>query len=458
MRETITLTQKEQKRLMVLNRIDRGEATVAQAAELLGISERQVHRIHAAYRKEGAAALAHGNRGRTPSNALDPALRTQVVSFAQSIYQGVNHQHLTDLLGERHGIHLHCSTLKRILASAGLKSPRTRRGHTHRSRRERYPQEGMLIQMDGSPHAWLQERGPWLCLLAAIDDATGDVPAACFRDQEDAAGYMLLTEQLISAKGRPLAVYHDRHGIFAQSKTQRQTIEEELAGTHVPTQVERMLEELAITSIAAQSPQAKGRIERLFGTFQDRLVTELRLTGIRTLDEANEFLPSFLARFNHKFQVPAAQEGSAYRRLEPEMHPETIFCFKYVRTVGIDNIVRFMHHRLQVEPSHGRMSYAKARVSVHERLNGSLAVYYHGQCLVTTEAPLEAPLLRARPGQRRPAPDHEQDHVTVVEDVGMLAANPASSARNDPGRQHPHIPRKPASDHPWRQPFKQNAR
>jgi len=400
MRETITVTQQEQKRQMVLAQIDRGEASVAQAAELLGLSLRQVQRLHAAYSKEGMAALTHGNRGRTPSNAVDPAIREEVIRLVQSRYLGINHQHLTELLAEREGIMLSCSTLKRILTAASMTSPRTRRGRTHRSRRARYAQAGMLVQMDGSPHAWLEQRGPRLSLLAAIDDATGEVPAALFRVQEDAQGYMLLVQQMIAARGRPLAVYHDRHGIFTRAKTEQQTLEEELAGRRSPTQVERMLEELAITSIAARSPQAKGRVERLFGTLQDRLVTELRLADVCTQDAATAFLPAFLTRFNRQFGIPAAEEGSTYRPLELAMQPETVFCFTYLRTVGSDNVVRFMSHRLQLTPCHGRMSYAKAQVEVHERLDGSLAVWYQGLCLTSTEAPVEAPLLRARSGQR----------------------------------------------------------
>lgn len=394
------VNRQEQKRQIVLAQINRGEASVAQAAELLRLSVRQVQRLHATYCTEGMAALTHGNLGRTPSNALDPAIREEVIRLVQSRYVGINHQHLSELLAERDGIHVSYSTLKRILTTAGLTSPRTRRGQTHRSRRARYAQAGMLVQMDGSPHAWLEQRGPRLCLVAAIDDATGEVPTALFRVQEDAQGYMLLVQQMVMARGRPLAVYHDRHGIFTRAKTEQQTLEEDLAGRRSPTQVERMLDELAITSIAARSPQAKGRVERLFGTLQDRLVTELHLAEICTQDAATAFLPGFLTRFNRQFGIPEAEEGSTYRPLDATMQPDTIFCFKYLRTVGSDNVARFLHHRLQLTPCHGGMNYAKAQVEVHERLDGSLAVWHQGLCLATTDARLEAPVLRARGGHR----------------------------------------------------------
>jgi transposase len=197
MKETITLTEKEQARLMVLGRVDRGMVHVAEAAQVLEMSERHVLRLLAAYRREGAAALAHGNRGRQPAHTTPAAIREQVVALTRDRYAGVNQVHLAELLAEREGVLLSRSTVRRILGEVGIGSPRTRRAPKHRSRRERYPQEGMLLQMDGSPHAWLEKRGPRLCLLAAVDDATGAVHAVTFRQQEDAHGYLILLRQLV---------------------------------------------------------------------------------------------------------------------------------------------------------------------------------------------------------------------------------------------------------------------
>ncbi len=266
--ETITLNTQEQKRAMVLNRIQAGQLSVAQAAGVLDLSSRQVRRILAAYEKEGPAVLAHGNRGRKPAHRISETVRAQVVDLAQTKYQGCNQQHLRDLLQEREGITLSRSSVRRIVEQAGLAAPRLHKRRVHRRRRERYPQEGMLLQIDGSRHAWLQERGPWLTRFSAIDDATGKLAAAVFREQEDAAGYFLLVRQLVERDGRPLAISHDRHGIFAPTSvaTEMDSIPEQLAGKQDPSQFGRLLEELAITSIAARSPQAKGRVERLFGT------------------------------------------------------------------------------------------------------------------------------------------------------------------------------------------------
>ena len=284
------MNKKEQRRLMVLNQVGAGKMTAEEAAELLGLSMRHVRRILAAYRKEGAQALAHGNRGRKPYNALEGGVRRQVVELAQSTYAGCNTQHLSELLAEREDIVLSRSSVRRILLEVGIRSPRKRRPPKHRSRRERYPKEGMLLQIDGSRDDWLEGRGPYLTLVGAIDDATGKVPYGLFREQEDAQGYTLLLRQIVEDYGIPEALYHDGHGIFERSKREAESLEEQLAGRRKPTQFGRMMEELGIISITSFSPQAKGRIERLWGTFQDRLKSELRIAGTKTGKEANQVI------------------------------------------------------------------------------------------------------------------------------------------------------------------------
>jgi len=443
MKEMVTLNKKEQKRLMVLNEVETGKMTGKRAAEVLELSLRHVRRILAAYRKEGVAAIAHGNRGRKPSHTLDTGMKRQVLELTQSTYAGCNTQHFTELLAEREGIVLSRSSVRRILLAAGIKSPRKRRPPKHRSRRQRYPQEGMMLQTDGSRHDWLEGRGPWLSLIGAIDDATGEVPYALFRYQEDAQGYFLLLRQIVDSRGIPMALYHDRHGIFEWSKREPESLEEQLEGRRKPTQFGRLLEELGITSIPSYSPEARGRIERLWDTFQDRLVSELRLAGASSIDEANRVLWDFLPRHNRRFAVPAAQPGSAYRKPEEGFNPDEIFCFKYYRTVGTDNVVRFGEHRLQIMPSNGRLSYARARVEVHERMNGSLAVYYQGHCLATKPAPLEAPVLRVKNTVRVTSGRTGHDELSV----------PVAAVKKT---SQPKTPRstKPGPDHPWRRPFK----
>ena len=250
------MTATEQKRLQVLAGVLEGRLKVTEASGLMGVSERHAWRLLAAFRKEGVAALAHGNRGRTPTISTDPAIRDRVRGLAKGTYAGLNHTHLTELLEEREGIDLSRSTVRRILLSGGIKSPRKRRAPKHHSRRVRYPQEGMLLQIDGSKHDWLQGRGPYLTLIAAIDDATGTVPFALFRDQEDAHGYLLMLRSIIQDKGVPMALYSDRHGIFQRSPKEPESLEEQLRGRRDPTQFGRALQELGIELILAYTPQA----------------------------------------------------------------------------------------------------------------------------------------------------------------------------------------------------------
>ena len=414
MQEILILNRKEQIRLTVLNQTEKNQLTMSKAASLLGLSERQVWRLLRAYRKEGAQGLAHGNRGRKPTNAIPEELRQTVLSLAATKYKGFNHLHFQEKLAECEEICLSRSSIRNILVGSGISSPQKRRPAKHRSRRARYPKEGMLLQTDGSSHDWLEGRGPELCLIGAIDDATSEVPSAHFREEEDTKGYILMLKSITLSHGIPLALYHDQHTIFDNPKEKRLSIEDQLAGKRPLSQLGRLMEELGINSISANSPQAKGRIERLWRTFQDRLISELRLAGAKTKDEANRVLAGFLPQYNRKFTIPAREAGSAYRNPPAGFRPEKYFCYKYPRTVGADNVVQFIHHRLQVLPSLERASYARCKVEVYVGLNGSLAVYLSGKRLETRPAPLEAPRLRELVGvgssslvyHPKPSPSH----------------------------------------------------
>jgi transposase len=391
----LTLTEKEQTRLQTMNGVVGREWTVAEAAQVLGLSERHAWRLLARYRNEGAVALAHGNRGRVPHNATPTAVQVQIVTLARDRYGGVNHTHLTELLEEREDINLSRSTVRRILTGAGLPSHGHRQPRQHRHRRQRMPQEGMLLQIDGSYHQWLGEDGPWLTLLLAIDDATGTVPFALFREQEDSEGYFMLMRGVIQAHGIPLAVYSDRHFIFCYSKPGTLLGEASVIDRGKPTQFGRAMQELGVTQIFARSPEAKGRVERANGTFQDRLVSELRLAGARTLEEANGVLEAFLPRYNRRFGVPAAQVESAYRPLDTSIEIDGILCFKERRRVGRDNTVQYHGQTLQLFPGKVRRSYARTRIEVQRRLDGRLVAFYRGELLTPQEAPPLAASLRA---------------------------------------------------------------
>jgi len=427
MEERLTLNKKEQTRLMVLNRLERKDMGLGGAAVVLGISERQVWRLLATYRKEGAAGLVHGNRGRQPVNALPAELRERVVLLASGKYAGFNHSHLTEKLKEQEGAHLSRSSVRRILLAKSMRSSRKHRSPLHRHRRERFPREGMLLQTDGSPHDWLEGRGRRLCLIGAIDDATNKVPYALFSEQETTGGYMRMLKEIVLREGIPAALYHDCHTIFELSKDTLPSLEQQLMGKEPKTQFGRLLDELGIESITANSPQAKGRIERLWGTFQDRLVSELRLARASTLEDANRVLGDFLPDYNRRFAVAARDPDAAYVKPEKHFKAEEYFCFKYARTVGADNVVRYEQHRLQVLPSNGKSSYAGRKVEVQVRLDGSLAIYYQGRPLVSQVAPMEATLLRKVVTSPVAMPGH-------LAAVGMV--------------------HKPAPNHPWRGKFR----
>jgi transposase len=387
--ERLTLTTKEQNRLQTLNGVLEKHWPMREAAKVMGVSERQGWRILAAYRKEGAAALAHGNRGRTPANTIPQALCQQVVTLARERYCGVNHSHLVELLEERDGITLSRSTLRRLLIRAGMPSPRRGRSPRHRYRRQRMPQEGMLLQIDGSHHRWLEDRGPQLTLFLAIDDATGTVPYALFREREDTLGYFDLLKVIINRCGIPLGVYTDRHSIFHVERGPNKG--------NVPfTQFGRALRELGITHVRANSPEAKGRVERANGTFQDRLVSELRLSGASNIAEANLVLRDFLPCFNRRFGVPAAQPGRAYRPVSLGMNIDGILCVKERRRVARDNTVQYRQRTLQLFPDADKVSYAGAYVEIQERLDGKIMACYQDKILTPQDAPPLAATLRAQ--------------------------------------------------------------
>ena len=248
------------------------------------------------------------------------------------------------------------------------------------------PREGMLIQIDGSYHRWLGEDGPQFTLLLAVDDATGKAVNPLFCELENTHSYFLLLDGLIRRSGIPLALYADRHAVF------KHTPSSENVGA--PTQLSRAMDELGIQLIFALSPQAKGRVERAAGTLQDRLVTELRLAGATTIDDANHVLNDFLPRFNDRFKVPAQESEVAYCTMDEETRLERILCFKYRRRVARDNTVRYRWRTLQLLPDTDRPTYDGAAVDVLEGLDGNLAVQHEGHDIPSQEAPPRPSILR----------------------------------------------------------------
>jgi transposase len=355
----------------------------ASAAELLALSVRHIKRLKKRLREGGEAALAHANRGRPSQRALADRDRQAILRLARSKYAGFNDHHLAEKLNEVEGLRLSRETLRRLLRKEGLGSPRKRRAPAHRQRRLRVAREGELVQLDGSPHDWLEGRGPRLTVLGMQDDATGKILAAQFFLAETTEGYFHLLQSLLRRFGVPTAFYGDRSGIFVRNDDSW-TLEEELAGHRQPTQFGRALAELGITFIAAQSPQAKGRVERLWGVLQDRLCSELRLAGACDLDSANRVLRRFLADYNRRFARVPRETAKAWRPAPQDL--TRVCAFRHDRVVSNDNVVQWEGRHLQIPPQQRRFSFAGATVQLYQALDGRVSLYYRDTRLEHTNA------------------------------------------------------------------------
>lgn len=385
------------RKLDILDRIGRGELTLAEGAKLVGLSRRQLQRLRQKVRVNGPKAVVHGNTGRSPAHKTAELIRRRVVELARGKYAGFNDEHFTEKLYSEEGLDLARQTVRRILRASGIASPRKRRAATHRRRRDRFPQAGQMILWDGSRHDWLEGRGPRLCLTGAIDDATGELlPGAHFVDQECSLGYLRVLLEIVAAKGIPMSAYMDRHGILKRND-QHWTLPEQLAGRQEPTQVRRALDDLGIRTIYALSPQAKGRVERLWGTLQDRLVSELRLAKVSDAASANAFLVKYRLEHNARFAVAAANSNPAWQPVPEGLDPEEVCCFQYVRMVKGNNTVRIGKQVIDIPARAGRASFSRATVVVRHLLRGEYRVLYQGKCVASAQAPVPTePMQEAR--------------------------------------------------------------
>ena len=371
--ETYALSAKELQRVSVISSCVKGNLSCASAAKLLAITPRHVKRLKARYRQGGEAALAHDSRGRPSPRRLAASVRQRILRLARTTYAGFNDHHLHEKLTEQEGFSLHRETLRRLLRAAGLGPPRKRRMPAHRQRRLRSARQGDIVLLDGSPHDWLQGRGPQLTALGLQDDATGKILAAGFFLAETTEGYFHLLGRVLSRFGVPVALYGDRNGIFVRNDD-HWTVEEQLAGQRQPTQFGRALQQLGITYIAANSPQAKGRVERLWGVLQDRLVSELRLADAGDLDSANRVLQKFIADYNRRFARVPRETECAWRPAPQDL--DRICCFQHARIVSNDNVVQWQGRRFRLPPHRRRFSFAVAKVQLYQNLEGNIAIYY----------------------------------------------------------------------------------
>ncbi len=335
--------------------------------------------------REGAGGIIHKSKGKYPPRWLREKIKDKIDHLYKTKYRGFNLTHMTEFLNKEERIRVSRESVRQILLEKGSYA-KQRRYPKHREWREPCSREGQMVQFDTSDHDWLEGRGPKLYLIGGVDDATSKVAGAKFVLTDGVRQNMEVFWGIVWRKGIPLSVYVDRGSNF--KTTRHQSMEYQLKGEceasfgYPSTQFARALEELGVRMIYAYSPQAKGRIERKFGVLQDRLCSELRLHNISTLEEANRYLKEqFIPKHNRMFSRSAKEPDSAYRVLPKGLKLKDVFCLKEERTVSGDNTISYNGKAFQILPNEYRSSYCKAKVEVHEYLDGSIHIFYQGKKL-----------------------------------------------------------------------------
>jgi transposase len=406
------MSVKELRRLHVIHQVIEKKMRQVEAGGLLGLTDRQVRRISRRVGELGEKGIAHRSRGKPSNRAIDGKTKARVLKVYGMTYADFGPTLASEKLSERDGIPISDETLRRWLLEAGIDHFK-RRKRPHRQWRERKAHAGELVQMDGSHHAWFEDRGPACVLMAYSDDASSRVYAR-FYAYEGTIPAMDSFKRYVKRSGLPLALYADKHTTYKSPA--EPTVEEQLEGVEPQSQFERSLSELGVEMIHAHSPQAKGRIERLFGTFQDRLIKEMRLAGITTMEEANRFLGGYLPIYNRRFAVKPAEAADLHRPIPKGLDLNGTLCIKTERALRNDFTV-----------AHNRKLYQIAdnlrvqRVTVEERLNGSIQITHQGQRLryhVITHRPVKAhelPKALFRKRGTKPSPDHPWKKTFVLQ-------------------------------------------
>jgi hypothetical protein len=372
--ELLTMTPAELNRLQTLQRIADGALTQVEAARTLGLSERQVRRLVAAFEATGPGSVLSKRRGSKPNNRLDDAVRSTVIDRYRGEYHGFGPTFLAQTLAARDGIVVSRECLRALLIEQKLWRPKQRRRNLH-PLRERRSRLGELVQMDGSPHDWFEERGPRCTLLLAIDDATSRINAARFEDAETTDGYFRLLHDYLTTHGRFLAAYTDKHSIFRYSGPS--------ADLEITTQLQRALDELDIELICANSPQAKGRVERANRTFQDRLIKAMRLEGITSIHAANAYLPTFIADHNARFAVAPTKQDNAHHSIDG-FDLEAILCQHDERVLTKDLMFQVDDELYKLtDPYSRRQLCAGSRITLKRHRTGRMTVWHEGTQLCT---------------------------------------------------------------------------
>lgn len=386
--DKLTMSLKERRRVEVLGRVRDGQLSVSVAAGLLGVSQRQAWRLKLRYAAAGDGGLVHGLRGRTSNNKLVDASRSAVLKLYRAKYAGFGPTLACEYLA-RDGHEVSHDTLGRWLRAEGLFEKRRKRGK-HRLRRARRKCAGELVQMDGSWHDWLEGRGPWCCLMVMVDDATGRMLAR-FYDKETLSASFDLFGRYAQTHGLPRAIYVDKAGIYRAEEG------------CPPTQFGRAMAELGVELILANSPQAKGRVERMNGTLQDRLVKDLGLLEVKDMASANRVLDgSFLKEFNQKFCVAAEVKTDGHHKTGPKTKLDEVLCEREERAVGHDWCVQWRGRLLQVDAVHTGLDLPRPgrRVTVIEKADRELLVRYEGEALTWSEVSQRPARVKAKKARK----------------------------------------------------------
>lgn len=366
------MSQKEAQRYAVIQRVLQGQASQALAAQQLGLSVRQVKRLCAAVRQRGASGLISKRRGQPSNRRIDAQRKSAIMDIVVQRYSDFGPQLACEYLAREHKQVIGAETLRGWMIEAALWSPKRRRKARQHPSRARRARLGELVQIDGSHHDWFEGRADKCCLIAFIDDATGRVLAARFSPTETTQAYFEVLRHHVSAHGAPLALYSDRHGIFTKHDSEDPT----------PTQFERALLQLGIEGICATSPQAKGRVERLFQTLQDRLVKAMRLSAITGIEQANAWLPQYLAEHNRRFAVPAQSDEDAHRPFTDSAEQLARICaLHHQRQLSAQLSCQFEGSQIWITPGQAHAPKARSRIDIVQHGDERLELLWRGQLL-----------------------------------------------------------------------------
>lgn len=370
------MTIKENERLLVINKLLREEINGSEASNQLGLTVRHVRRLKKRVRDKGAMGLVHLNRGKISNNKLDKEKINKIVSLIKKHYFDFKPTLAKEKLKEKHNIEIGKETLRQIMITHNLWKPKSRKIiKKHRTWRPRKEMYGLMQQYDGSYHHWLEDRAEEMCLLLAVDDATGKITQALFEDHEGVFPTFDFWKRYIKNNGKPMSIYLDK---FSTYKVNHKNAED---NKELITQFQRACIDLGIKLIVAHSPEAKGRIERMFQTLQDRLVKEMRLAGINNKKDANKFLKVYIPKFNEKFAVVPEKKGNAHLILNKNglNNLNNILARQETRIVINDYTIRFNNQYLQLSQEQPTTVYKKDKVTVIQHRDGVINLKLKGK-------------------------------------------------------------------------------